>query len=91
MTCKNRSFEKHYYFQHDTGNIGGGGGNRTQTSSRTLVTYHKTLQILVLNENSHITSEWVSQKQLLKQLLIEAKITSFTEYTQVRFPLRESN
>jgi hypothetical protein len=29
---------------------GGGGGNRTQISSRTLVTYHKTLQILTLNE-----------------------------------------
>ena len=26
------------------------GGNRTQISSRILVTYHKTLQILVLNE-----------------------------------------
>jgi len=29
---------------------GGGGGSRTQISSRTLVTYHKTLQILTLNE-----------------------------------------
>jgi len=29
---------------------GGGGVNRTQISSRILVSYHKTLQILTLNE-----------------------------------------
>jgi len=46
----NRSVEKTYYFQHYTRYVGGGGGSRTHISSRTLVTYHKTLQILTLNE-----------------------------------------